>query len=95
VAIKLIPINPSIDVQSQMRAFKQDIVTLKKTRHDNIVLFMGACMKPLAIVTKYVGTQSICYMLYIECDGICQWVLIFLYTVGSCLRLYIGMTTDI
>lgn len=53
-------------------------------------------MKPLAIVTKYVGTQSIYYiMLYTECDGICQWALIFLYTVGSCLRLYIGITTDI
>ncbi|KAF6037717.1 hypothetical protein EB796_003979 [Bugula neritina] len=59
VAIKLIPINPSIDVQSQMRAFKQDIVTLKKTRHDNIVLFMGACMKPLAIVTNYVNGHTL------------------------------------
>lgn len=35
-------------------AFKQDVATFRKTRHDNLVLFMGACMKPpdLAIVTS-------------------------------------------
>ena len=54
VAIKKIPINPAIDLDEQLLAFKQEIAMLKKTRHDNIVLFMGACMKPpeLAIVTR-------------------------------------------
>lgn len=30
------------------------VAMLKKTRHDNLILFMGACMKPphLAIVTR-------------------------------------------
>ena len=30
------------------------VATLKKTRHENLVLFMGACMTPpkLAIVTR-------------------------------------------
>jgi len=33
------------------------VATLKKTRHENLVLFMGACMTPpkLAIVTRSVG----------------------------------------
>lgn len=54
VAVKKIPINPAVDLDEQLLAFKQEIATLKKTRHDNIALFMGACMKPpeLAIVTR-------------------------------------------
>ena len=62
VAIKKIPINPALDLDAQLLAFKQEIATLKKTRHDNIVLFMGACMKPpeLAIVTRSV--MIICYL---------------------------------
>lgn len=32
-------------------AFKVEIATFKKTRHENVVLFMGACMNPQAIVT--------------------------------------------
>ncbi len=37
-----------------LEAFKLEVATFKKTRHDNLVLFMGACMKPprLAIVTS-------------------------------------------
>ena len=53
VAVKRIPINPSIDYDAQLLAFKQEVATLKKTRHENVVLFMGACMKPMAIVTRY------------------------------------------
>ena len=54
MAVKKIPINPAVDLDEQLLAFKQEIATLKKTRHDNIALFMGACMKPpeLAIVTR-------------------------------------------
>lgn len=60
VAIKKIPINPAVDLDAQLLAFKQEIATLKKTRHDNVVLFMGACMKPpeLAIVTRYAKARS-------------------------------------
>lgn len=34
--------------------FKHEVATFRKTRHENLVLFMGACMKPprLAIVTS-------------------------------------------
>jgi kinase suppressor of Ras 2 len=37
-----------------LSAFRQEVATFRKTRHDNLVLFMGACMKPphLAIVTS-------------------------------------------
>ena len=54
VAIKQIPINTALDVHAQVTAFKHEVATLKKTRHENVVLFMGACMKPLAIVTRLV-----------------------------------------
>ncbi|OQV18786.1 Kinase suppressor of Ras 1 [Hypsibius exemplaris] len=33
------------DAEELHEAFKQDLATLRKTRHDNLVLFMGACMK--------------------------------------------------
>ncbi len=38
----------------QLNAFKVEVASLKKTRHDNLVLFMGACLRPpnLAIVTS-------------------------------------------
>jgi len=37
-----------------------EVATLKKTRHENLVLFMGACMTPpkLAIVTRSVGRRG-------------------------------------
>lgn len=33
-------------------AFKVEVATFKKTRHENVVLFMGACIVPQAIVTS-------------------------------------------
>lgn len=33
-------------------AFKLEVATFKKTRHENVVLFMGACISPQAIVTS-------------------------------------------
>ena len=37
-----------------MRAFKQELMNYKKTRHDNVELFLGACLTypNLAIVTR-------------------------------------------
>ncbi|XP_064612266.1 kinase suppressor of Ras 2-like [Liolophura sinensis] len=54
VAIKMLKMDPDKDNQAQMSAFKLEVAMLRKTRHDNLVLFMGACMKPphLAIVTS-------------------------------------------
>ncbi|XP_070573344.1 kinase suppressor of Ras 2-like isoform X2 [Ptychodera flava] len=52
VAIKLF--NVDTDNELQWKSFKQEVSTFRKTRHENLVLFMGACMNPshLAIVTS-------------------------------------------
>ncbi len=40
----------------QIAKFKEEVSILKKTRHENLALFMGASLTPpnLAIVTRYV-----------------------------------------
>ena len=52
----MLNMDPMMDNQQQLTAFKQEVAMLRKTRHENLVLFMGACMKPphLAIVTRWV-----------------------------------------
>ncbi|XP_053376455.1 kinase suppressor of Ras 2-like [Mercenaria mercenaria] len=54
VAIKMLNMDPDTDNAAQLSAFKLEVAMLSKTRHENLVLFMGACMKPphLAIVTS-------------------------------------------
>uniref|UniRef100_K1RWN0 Kinase suppressor of Ras 1 n=1 Tax=Magallana gigas TaxID=29159 RepID=K1RWN0_MAGGI len=55
VAIKMLHMDPDSDNnQAQLSAFKLEVAMLKNTRHENLLLFMGACMKPphLAIVTS-------------------------------------------
>lgn len=52
MAVKMIEIeNPT---EEQLNAFKFQVGTFRKTRHENVVLFMGACMDPpkLAIITR-------------------------------------------
>uniref|UniRef100_A0A1B0D1W1 Uncharacterized protein n=1 Tax=Phlebotomus papatasi TaxID=29031 RepID=A0A1B0D1W1_PHLPP len=53
VAVKLLK-EDYLDDERTLEAFKLEVATFKKTRHENVVLFMGACMKPprLAIVTS-------------------------------------------
>lgn len=53
VAVKLLKENYLNDDQ-KLEAFKLEVATFKKTRHENLVLFMGACMQPprLAIITS-------------------------------------------
>ncbi|XP_055680895.1 kinase suppressor of Ras 2 [Lutzomyia longipalpis] len=53
VAVKLLK-EDYLDDDRTLEAFKLEVATFKKTRHENVVLFMGACMKPprLAIVTS-------------------------------------------
>lgn len=41
-----------IDDEGALAAFKLEVATFKKTRHENLVLFMGFCMKPQAMVTS-------------------------------------------
>lgn len=47
VAVKLLKEN-----YLDNEAFILEVATFKKTRHENVVLFMGACIKPQAIVTS-------------------------------------------
>ncbi|XP_054257932.1 kinase suppressor of Ras 2 isoform X1 [Macrosteles quadrilineatus] len=53
VAIKVLNMN-YMDDDKTFEAFKLEVAIFRKTRHENVVLFMGACMKPprLAIVTS-------------------------------------------
>ncbi|KAK4336737.1 hypothetical protein RND71_044137 [Anisodus tanguticus] len=55
VAIKMFNMANGLDNKEALEAFRSEIATLRKTRHENLVLFMGSCMKPphLAIVTSY------------------------------------------
>ncbi|XP_067648176.1 kinase suppressor of Ras 2 [Eurosta solidaginis] len=53
VAVKLLK-EDYLDDEHMLEAFKLEVANFKKTRHENLVLFMGACMNPphLAIVTS-------------------------------------------
>lgn len=55
VAIRLIDIER--DNEDQLKAFKREVMAYRQTRHENVVLFMGACMSPphLAIITRLVS----------------------------------------
>ncbi|XKL63629.1 hypothetical protein PGB90_005993 [Kerria lacca] len=55
VAIKVLNMEYLGD-EKMLENFKSEVSTFRKTRHDNLVLFMGACMQPprLAIVTSMV-----------------------------------------
>ncbi|XP_057320435.1 kinase suppressor of Ras 2 [Microplitis mediator] len=54
VAIKVLNMDHYSDNEKTLEAFKLEVATFRKTRHENLILFMGACMKPphLAIVTS-------------------------------------------
>ncbi|KAL6083800.1 hypothetical protein STEG23_015972, partial [Scotinomys teguina] len=58
VAIRLIDIER--DNEDQLKAFKREVMAYRQTRHENVVLFMGACMSPphLAIITRTDHTQD-------------------------------------
>ncbi|CAG9774043.1 unnamed protein product [Ceutorhynchus assimilis] len=51
VAVKLL----NVKDDKTLEQFKMEVAIFRKTRHDNLILFMGACMKPpkLAIVTSF------------------------------------------
>lgn len=40
--------------QDHLKLFKKEVMNYRQTRHENVVLFMGACMHPphLAIITR-------------------------------------------
>ncbi|UYV83298.1 KSR1 [Cordylochernes scorpioides] len=54
VAIKMLNMDKMNDSKATLETFKQEVAIFRKTRHENLILFMGACMKPphLAIITS-------------------------------------------
>ncbi|XP_078363143.1 kinase suppressor of Ras 1-like isoform X2 [Oculina patagonica] len=70
VAVKMIEIeNPT---EQQLNAFKFQVGTFRKTRHENVVLFMGACMDPpkLAIITSMCRGFSLYTHIHIRKDNL-------------------------
>lgn len=57
VAIRLLEVDG--DNQEHLKLFKKEVMNYRQTRHENVILFMGACMVPphLAIITRY-GCRS-------------------------------------
>lgn len=53
-----------------IESFKQEVAMFRKTRHENLVLFMGACMKPphLAIITSLCKGQTLYTHIHIRKD---------------------------
>lgn len=59
-----------VDNEKTLEQFKQEVAIFRKTRHENLVLFMGACMKPprLAIVTSMCKGMSLHTHLHLRKD---------------------------
>ncbi|XP_072548016.1 kinase suppressor of Ras 1 isoform X2 [Salminus brasiliensis] len=53
VAVRLLEIDGNN--QGHLKLFKKEVMNYRQTRHENVVLFMGACMNPpqLAIITSF------------------------------------------
>ncbi|XP_056451024.1 kinase suppressor of Ras 1 isoform X2 [Gadus chalcogrammus] len=53
VAIRLLEMDGNN--QDHLKLFKKEVMNYRQTRHENVVLFMGACMAPphLAIITSF------------------------------------------
>ncbi|KAL2095726.1 hypothetical protein ACEWY4_007874 [Coilia grayii] len=53
VAVRLLEIDGNN--QDHLKLFKKEVMNYRQTRHENVILFMGACMNPpqLAIITSF------------------------------------------
>uniref|UniRef100_A0A3B4DJD1 non-specific serine/threonine protein kinase n=1 Tax=Pygocentrus nattereri TaxID=42514 RepID=A0A3B4DJD1_PYGNA len=53
VAVRVLEIDGNN--QDHLKLFKKEVMNYRQTRHENVVLFMGACMNPpqLAIITSF------------------------------------------
>ncbi|XP_063624375.1 kinase suppressor of Ras 2-like [Cydia splendana] len=70
VAVKLLHVQALSDHAIPLDTFKHEVATFRKTRHENLVLFMGACMKPprLAIVTSLCGGMTLHMHIHLRKD---------------------------
>jgi B-Raf proto-oncogene serine/threonine-protein kinase len=65
VAVKTL--NVKIPTLAQLQAFKNEVAVLRKTRHVNVLLFMGCVSKPqLAIVTQWCESSSLYKHLHVH-----------------------------
>ncbi|CAD6995865.1 kinase suppressor of Ras 2 [Ceratitis capitata] len=69
VAVKLLK-EDYLDDEHMLEAFKLEVANFKKTRHENLVLFMGACMNPphLAIVTSLCKGNTLYTYIHVRRD---------------------------
>lgn len=66
VAIKTL--NVKDPTPAQLQAFKNEVAVLRKTRHVNVLLFMGCCSKPqqISIVTQWCEGSSLYQHLHVQ-----------------------------
>ncbi len=69
VAIKILNME-NTDDDATLEAFRLDVSTFRKTRHENLILFMGACMNPpkLAIVTSLCKGEQATALSQVTCN---------------------------
>uniref|UniRef100_UPI00358E06E1 kinase suppressor of Ras 2-like isoform X1 n=2 Tax=Myxine glutinosa TaxID=7769 RepID=UPI00358E06E1 len=65
--------------EAGLKAFRREVLTYQQTRHDNLVLFLGACLNPprLAIITSFCRGPSLYSVLrdpsvHLETSTICH-----------------------
>eukprot|EP00937_MAST-01D_sp_MAST-1D-sp2_P007469 g7469.t1 len=79
VAIKRLARNVT---EAQMRAFGQEVCTMAELRHPNVVLMMGFCVSPPAIVTEFLARGSLFKILHVRQPTIeLDWTMVFLMLV--------------
>ncbi|XP_050302569.1 kinase suppressor of Ras 2 isoform X2 [Anthonomus grandis grandis] len=66
VAVKLL----NVKDDKPLEQFKMEVAMFRKTRHENLILFMGACMKPpkLAIVTSFTKGNTLFTHIHLRKD---------------------------
>merc|ERR1719225_1276377 len=69
IAIKFLDMESTED-EATLEAFRKEVATFRKTRHENLILFMGACMNPpkLAIVTSLCKGDTLYTILHLKRD---------------------------
>lgn len=85
VAIRLLEVEGNN--QEHLKLFKKEVMNYRQTRHENVILFMGACMVPphLAIITRWAAAESRCCR---ESSVVCQNFASFLLSFCRGLTLY-------
>lgn len=70
VAVKILDMENVEDDSATLEAFRLDVATFRKTRHENVILYMGACMNPpkLAIVTSLCKGNTLYTHLHLRKD---------------------------